>query len=432
MNYTKELLEKDRVKFTVEVSAEEWKDAITEAYNKTKNKYQIEGFRRGKAPRRVIESVYGVGVFFEDAMDIILPKTYGEILDKETELFPVDSPEIDIDAVSDSTFKYTATVQLKPQVKLGKFTGLEFVKKVKEVTDGDVDAEIKQALENAGSWEPVKDRAVADGDKTLIDYSGSVDGVKFDGGTAEKQTLVIGSHTFIPGFEEQMVGMNVGETKDIKVTFPEDYHEKSLAGKEAVFTVTVHEATVKVVPELDDESVKDISECDTVDEYKKSVRDRLAAQNEEKADEELENSIIDAVADASEAEIPECMIVEESKRKIDEFSYQLQYQGLNINDYYKFTGSTEEDLLKRYHDSSAKAVKYRLVMEEVIKQLPAIDVTDDEIMAYLAEQLGEAAKEYKTVSDVPPQYADYAKSILTTKKVFAYLKENNSVKIEKA
>lgn len=301
-------------------------------------------------------------------MDIILPKTYGEILDKETELFPVDSPEIDIDAVSDSTFKYTATVQLKPQVKLGKFTGLEFVKKVKEVTDGDVDAEIKQALENAGSWEPVKDRAVADGDKTLIDYSGSVDGVKFDGGTAEKQTLVIGSHTFIPGFEEQMVGMNVGETKDIKVTFPEDYHEKSLAGKEAVFTVTVHEATVKVVPELDDESVKDISECDTVDEYKKSVRDRLAAQNEEKADEELENSIIDAVADAAEAEIPECMIVEESKRKIDEFSYQLQYQGLNINDYYKFTGSTEEDLLKRYHDSSAKAVKYRLVMEEVIKQ----------------------------------------------------------------
>lgn len=429
MNYTKELLEKNKVKFTVEVSADEWQSAVDEAYNKNKGKFQVEGFRKGKAPRRVIENVYGAGVFFEDAMDIILPKTYGEILDKESELYPVDSPEIDIDAISDSTFKYTATVQLKPDVKLGEYKGLTFERKVKAVTDEEVENAIKTALDNAGSWEPIGDRAVEDGDKTVIDYSGSVDGVKFDGGTAEKQNLVIGSHTFIPGFEEQVIGMKTGESKDIKVTFPEDYHEKSLAGKEAVFAVTVHEATHKVVPPLDDESVKDISEtCNTVDEYRASVRAELEKKNEDEADQELENEIIDKIADASEVDVPECMIEEESKHKIEEFAYQLQYQGLNIDDYYKFTGSTEEDLLKRYHDSSAKSVKYRLVMQELIKQIGPLDVTDEEVLAFIKEQLGSMGDRYEKVADVPEEYVNYAKSIETTKKVFAFLKENNTVK----
>ncbi len=432
MTYTKELLEKDRVKFTVEVSTDEWKAAIDEAYNKNKSKYQIEGFRRGKAPRRVIESVYGTGVFFEDAMDIILPKTYGEILQKESELFPVDSPEIDIDAISDSTFKYTATVQLKPTVKLGKYTGLQFVRKVKAVTDEEVESSIKQNLEAAGSWEPVEGRPIAEGDKTVIDYSGSVDGVKFDGGTAENQTLVIGSHNFIPGFEEQIVGMNIGDSKDIKVTFPEDYHEKTLAGKEAVFAIKLHSATYKEVPALDDESVKSISEFDTVDEYRKSIREGLEKSNEEAADQQLENDLIDKITDASEVEVPECMIEEESKNKIEQFSYQLQYQGLNINDYYKFTGSTEEDLIKRYHDSSAKTVKYQLVMEELIKHIEALNVTDEEVFDYLKEQFGATGLKYEKLEDMPADAVQYGRSVTTTKKVFDYLKANNEIKQEKA
>ena len=428
MNYTKELLEKNRVKFTVEVSADEWRAAIDEAYNKNKGKFQIEGFRKGKAPRKVIESVYGVGVFYEDAMDIILPKTYSEILDKESELFPVDSPEIDIDAISDSTFKYTATVQLKPDVKLGAFKGLKFTRTVKAVTDEEVEERIKSALDNAGSWEPIGDRAVADGDRTVIDYSGSVDGVKFDGGTAEKQNLTIGSHTFIPGFEEQVAGMKVGESKDITVTFPEDYHEKSLAGKEAVFAVTVHEATHKVVPELDDESVKDISDtCNTVEEYRAFVRAEIEKEHADSADQELENAMVDAIADASEVDIPECMVEEESKHKIEEFAYQLQYQGLNIDDYYKFTGSTEEDLMKRYHDSSLKSVKYRLVMQELIKQVGPIDVTDEQVLAFIKEQMGAMGDRYEKIADVPDEYVNYARSIETTKKVFALLREMNTV-----
>ena len=428
MNYTKEFLEKKQVKFTVEVSADEWRAAIDEAYNKNKGKFQIEGFRKGKAPRKVIESVYGVGVFYEDAMDIIIPKTYSEVIEKEADLYPVDMPEIDIVAISDSTFKYSATVQLQPDVKLGAFKGLKFTRTVKPVTDEEVEERIKTALDNAGSWEPIGDRAVADGDRTVIDYSGSVDGVKFAGGTAEKQNLVIGSHSFIPGFEEQVAGMKVGESKDITVTFPEDYHEKSLAGKEAVFAVTVHEATHKVVPALDDESVKDISDtCDTVEEYRAFIRGEIEKEHADAADQELENAMIDAIADASEVDIPECMVEDESKHKIEEFAYQLQYQGLNIDDYYKFTGSTEEDLMKRYHDSSLKSVKYRLVMQELIKQIGPIDVTDEQVLAFIKEQMGAMGDRYEKIADVPEEYVNYARSIETTKKVFAMLREMNTV-----
>ena len=419
MNYTKEFLEKNQVKFTVEVSADEWHAAIDEAYNKNKGKFQIEGFRKGKAPRKFIESVYGVGVFYEDAMDIIIPKTYSEVIEKEVDLYPVDAPEIDIVAISDSTFKYSATVQLKPDVKLGAFKGLKFTRTVKPVTDEEVEERIKTALDNAGSWEPIGDRAVADGDRTVIDYSGSVDGVKFDGGTAEKQNLVIGSHSFIPGFEEQVAGMKVGESKDITVTFPEDYHEKSLAGKEAVFAVTVHEATNKVVPALDDESVKDISDtCDTVEEYRAFIRGEIEKEHADAADQELENAMIDAIADASEVDIPKCMVEDESKHKIEEFAYQLQYQGLNIDDYYK---------LKRYHDSSLKSVKYRLVMQELIKQIGPIDVTDEQVLAFIKEQMGAMGDRYEKIADVPDEYVNYARSIETTKKVFAMLREMNTV-----
>lgn len=428
MNYTKELLEKDRVKFTVEVSEEEWKNALTKAYEKNKGKFQIEGFRKGKVPRKVIENMYGVGVFFEDALDIILPETYEQILDKESELFPVDRPDVDIAAISDSTLKYTATVQLRPTVTLGAYTGIDFEKKSTEVTDAEVDEEIKKDLENAGSWEPVKDRAVANGDKCVIDFSGSVDGVKFEGGTAKDYTLVLGSGSFIPGFEDQMVGMKEGETRVVKVKFPEDYHAENLAGKDAEFEVVLHSATVKNVPALDDETVKDISEFDTVDDYKKSVKDRIAAKKEEDANFALDQAIIEKIADNAQVEVPECMINDEAEDMVKEFEYRIMYQGGDPEQFYKMTGQTRENVMNTYKTGAAKNVKIRLVLQEIIKAAN-INVTDEEVeedLAKSAEEANMALDEF--LKNVTPQHRSYLKSSMLSKKAFEFLRNNNNIK----
>lgn len=428
MNYTKELLEKDRVKFTVEVSEEEWKNALTKAYEKNKGKFQIEGFRKGKVPRKVIENMYGVGVFFEDALDIILPETYGEIMDKESDLFPVDRPDIDIAAISDSTLKYTATVQLRPTVTLGAYTGIDFEKQSTEVSDEEVEAEIKKDLENAGSWEPIGDRAVENGDKCVIDFSGSVDGVKFEGGTAKDYTIVLGSGSFIPGFEDQMVGMKAGETKVVKVKFPEDYHAENLAGKDAEFEVVLHSATVKNVPALDDETVKDISEFDTVDDYKKSVKDRLVSKKEEEAGYALDQAIIEKVAENAQVEIPECMINDEAEDMVKEFEYRVMYQGGDPEQFYKMTGQTRENLLNTYKTGAAKNVKLRLVLQEIIKAAN-ITVTDEEVEQDLeksAEEANMSFEEFK--KNVTDQHRSYLRSSMLSKKAFEFLRNNNNIK----
>ncbi len=428
MNYTKELLEKDRVKFTVEVSEEEWKNALTKAYEKNKGKFQIEGFRKGKVPRKVIENMYGIGVFFDDALDIILPETYTEVLDKESELFPVDRPEVDILAISDSTLKYAATVQLRPTVTLGAYTGLDFEKKSTEVSDEEVEAEIKKDLENAGSWEPVGDRAVENGDKCVIDFSGSVDGVKFDGGTAKDYTIVLGSGSFIPGFEEQMVGMKAGETKVVKVKFPDDYHAENLAGKDAEFEVVLHSATVKNVPALDNETVKDISEFDTVDDYKKSVKDRLAAKKNEEADFALDQAIIEKIAEGAQVEVPECMINDEAEDMLREFEYRVMYSGGSPEQFYKMSGQTRENVLNTYKTGAAKNVRLRLVMQEIIK-VANITVSDEEIEKDIeksAEEAAMAVDEFK--KNLSDEHRNYIKNSLLTKKTFEFLKNSNNIK----
>ena len=428
MNYTKELLEKDRVKFTVEVSEEEWKNALTKAYEKTKGKYQIEGFRKGKVPRKVIENMYGVGVFFDEALDIILPETYTQVLDKESELFPVDRPEVDIIAISDSTLKYSATVQLRPTVTLGAYTGLDFEKKSTDVSDEEVEAEIKKDLENAGSWEPVGDRAVANGDKCGIEFSGSIDGVKFDGGTAKDYTLVLGSGSFIPGFEDQMVGMKEGETRVVKVKFPEDYHAENLAGKDAEFEVVLHSATVKNVPALDNETVKDISEFDTVDDYKKSVKDRIAAKKNEEADFALDQAIMEKIAENAQVEVPECMINDEAEDMVREFEYRVMYSGGSPEQFYKMSGQTRENVLNTYKTGAAKNVKLRLVMQEIIKAA-GITVSEEEVEKDIEKSAEEAAMEVeefkKNISD---EHKSYIRNSLLTKKTFEFLKNNNNIK----
>ena len=418
MSYTKEMLENDRVKFTVDVDSEQWKAALQEAYVKERGKYQVDGFRKGHAPRAFIERLYGPQVFFDEALDIILPKTYDEILDKETDLFPVDRPEVSITAITDSTLQYTAEVQLKPTVTLGAYTGIEFQKEKVKVTKEEVSEEINKARENAGWWEQVTDRPAQMGDKVKIDYAGSVDGVAFEGGTAADYDLELGSGTFIPGFEEGVVGMNVGESKSVNVKFPEQYHAENLAGKDAVFVVTVKDITVKKLPELDDE----------FEEYQADVKKKITARKDDAAEAALERKIIDTVVENAKVTVPQCMIDDEAEEMVNEFAYRLMYQGLNIEDYFKYTGQTAEQLKQTYHEPAERTVKTRLVLEQVIKAA-GIEVTqedEDAVYADLAEKQNKSVEEIK--KDFNEHYASYVKNEALNKKLMAYLKANNTIK----
>ncbi|MDE6605611.1 MAG: trigger factor [Clostridia bacterium] len=428
MNYTVENLEKNKAKITVKVDAQDWQNALQKAYEKTKSKYQIGGFRKGHVPYKVLVNAYGIGIFFDDALDIILPQEYGKVLEQEKDLEPVDSPEVGINAISDTTLEFTLTVQCKPDFTLGKYTGLEIARDKVEVSEEEVQAEINAKLEEAGAWVPVVDRPAQNGDQVLIDYSGSVDGVKFDGGTAEKQTLTLGSGMFIPGFEEQVVGMNIGDEKDVNVTFPEEYHEKSLAGKQAVFAVKLHEINIKDVLTLDDESVKDISEFDTVAEYKASVKSKIEEKKNAEADSKLENDLIQKIADDSKVEIPQCMVEQQIDDMIQEFEQRLQYQGLNAKDYYKYTGMTQEKLRENYKEMAEKNVKLRLTLEALLKaiQVPVSEEEIDEKIADMAKQAGKTFEEYKGY--INDQYREYLRRDLVTSKLFEYLKNNNTIK----
>lgn len=428
MSYTKEMLENDRVKFTVDVDTEQWKAALNEAYIKERSKYQVDGFRKGHAPRAFIERIYGPQVFFDEALDIVLPKTYDEILDKETELFPVDRPEVSITAITDSTLQYTAEVQLKPTVTLGAYTGLEFARDKVKVTKEEVSEEIERARENAGWWEQITDRPAQMGDKVKIDYTGSVDGVAFEGGTAADYELTLGSGAFIPGFEEGIVGMNVGESKNVNVKFPEQYHAENLAGKDAVFVVTVKDITVKKLPELDDEFAKDVSEFDTLKAYEADVKKKIKERKEDSAEAALERKIIETVVENASVNVPQCMINDETEEMVNEFAYRLMYQGMNIDDYFKYTGQTPEKLKETYVEPATKAVKTRLVLEQVIKAA-GIEVTPEDeeaVYADLASRQNKSVEEIK--KDFNEHYASYIKNEALNKKLMAYLKANNTVK----
>lgn len=428
MSYTVEKLEKNKVKIVVKVDTKDWQDAIQKAYEKTKKNFQIGGFRKGKVPFKVIVNAYGVGVFFEDALDIILPEQYGAVLDKEKDIEPVDRPEIDIVAISDATLEFSATVQCKPDFKLGQYTGLEFEMDKAEVSDEEIQAEIDAKLDAAGAWAPVTDRPAQMGDTVVIDYSGSVDGVKFAGGTAEKQNLALGSGNFIPGFEEQVAGMSIGEEKDITVKFPEEYHEKSLAGKDAVFAIKLHEITVKEVPQLDDESVKDISEFDTVAEFKENIKKGILDKKTASAESKLENDIIEKIAENSTVEIPQCMIDNQIEDMIYEFEQRLQYQGLKAEDYYKYTGVKRDDLKKQYADMAKKNVLFRLTLEALLKeiQIPVGDEEINEKIADMAKQANKTFEEYNKFMN--EEYRDYLRKDIITNKLFSYLKNNNTIK----
>ncbi len=425
MNYNKEILENSEIKYVVEADSSAWQNAIREAYNKTKHKFNIEGFRKGKAPFSVITRMYGVAVFFDDALDIILPELYSELLQKETELVPVARPGVDITAISDTELKVAFIVTVSPEFTLGEYKDLKLKKVSSKVTEEMIAEELTKAQEKAGAWENVTDRPCQKFDTVVIDYSGSVNGVKFEGGTAEKQNLELGSGMFIPGFEEQVEGMAIGEEKDITVKFPEDYGQSDLAGRDAVFAIKLHEIKTKVLPELNDEFAKDVSEFDTLDEYKKDIKANLKKTAEEKAQREMENALLDKIAENTQINIPDVMVEEQIEEMIQEFEYRIQYQGMKVEDYYKYTNSSRDELKLRYNEQAQKQVKMRLIMDAIIKA-EGIKAEEAEIEAKIADfAKGQNVSVEEFKSKMNSSLQNYIENEIVTNKMIDFLMANN-------
>jgi len=396
MKYTFEKAEKSTVKITIDLTAKEWQASIDAAYEKTKGRYSMPGFRKGKVPKKVLESAYGEGVFYEEAINQAFPKYYSEVLDKEPSIYAVAAPDLDIKKISEKGITMIAIVPVKPEVVFGAYKGIKFKKNEYNVKDEDVADELSRLQERNSRMIDVIDRAVANGDTVLIDYSGSVDGVKFAGGTAEKQTLVIGSNTFIPGFEEQLVGMNIGEEKDINVKFPEEYHAEELKGKDAVFAIKLHEIKTKELPELNDEFIKEAVGAESIDAYKEETRARLEKQNADRAERELEDEIIKKITETSEVEIPDALIENEIDRIVQEMEYRLSYQGLKLADYLKYIDKNMEEFRKDFTAQATERVKSQLVIEGIIER-EEITATDEDVEARVAEWLRLKARKHPTL-----------------------------------
>jgi len=413
----------NKVKLTVEVTAEDFAEALQKAYLKNKGKFFVQGFRKGKVPRPVIERHYGEGVFYEDAFEILFPESYSRAVE-ELDIVPVSRPEIDIEKISkEEGIVYTVEVYVKPEVKLGQYKGVEAELVEAEVTDEQVEAEIARIRERNARWVDV-DREAQNGDKVVIDYSGSVDDVKFDGGTADNQIIELGSGTFIPGFEEQIVGMKKGEEKDITVTFPEDYRAKNLAGKQAVFHVKLHDVKQKELPELDDDFAQDVSEFDTMDEYRADIKAKLLARMEEYAKEATQNNVLEAVVEAAEIDLPECMIENQIDQQIRQLEYSMMYQGIRLEDYLQMTGTKMEDIRAQYRESAEKSVRAQLVVEAVMKaeNITATDEQVDEVIRNRAERMKKDFEEYKkTISD---EELAYIRDNLAYDNTVTFLTEN--------
>lgn len=427
MKYTFEKAEKSTVKITITLNATEWKDAISAAYEKTKGKYSLPGFRKGKVPKHLLEATYGEGIFYEDAINNAFPKYYGEVLDKEPSIEAVAHPDVDIKKIDEKGLVIEAIVAVKPEVTLGEYKGIKFKKPEYNVKDADIDADISRLQERNSRMVDVEGRAVENGDTVIIDYSGSVDGVKFDGGTAEKQTLVIGSGSFIPGFEDQIIGMNKGDEKDINVKFPEEYHAENLKGKDAVFAIKLHEIKKKELPEVTDEFIKDAVGAESVDAYKKEVKERLEKQNADRAERELEDEIVKKISENATVEIPDALVNNQVDRMVQEMEYRMSYQGLKLEDYLKYLGKTMEEYRKEYEPQAKEIVKSQLVIEKVITE-EKIEATDEDVEARIAEMAKAQDKPAPDVKkNMQARQLDYIKNDIIVKKLFETLKKENVI-----
>ena len=399
MSVQVEKLEKNMAKLTVEVSAEDFKDAIKKAYNKTKNRFAIPGFRKGKASQAVIEKMYGEAVFYEDAADEAINSTYAEAM-KESGLDIVSRPEITVEQIGkDQAFIYSALVAVKPEVTLGEYKGVEVEKADAAVTAEDVEAELKRVQEQNARLLTVEDRPVADGDQTVIDFEGFVDGKGFEGGKAEDYPLTIGSHSFIDTFEEQLIGKNIGEECEVNVTFPTEYHAAELAGKPAMFKVTVKEIKVKELPALDDEFASEVSEFDTLDEYKQDIEKKLQERKEKAAASQNEDRVVAKVVENASMEIPEKMIDAQVDNMLRETAQRMQSQGLSMDLYMKYTGMTADQMKDQMRPEAVKRIQTRLVLEAVVKA-ENIETSEEK----LDEEIAKMAEAYKMEADKLKSY----------------------------
>lgn len=427
MNYTFENFEKSQVKVTITLDKADWEKAISEAYSQNKGKYSVQGFRKGHVPFNVICGVYGKEVFYEDAINVSVSEYYPQVLEKEAaNIHPVGDPEFSLDNVSEDGIAFTALIPVMPEVKIASYKGIKVDKVEYNVTDEDLDNDIKRLLDRNSREVSVTDRPSQNGDTVVIDYSGSVDGVKFDGGTAEKQRLELGSGSFIPGFEDQVVGMNIGDEKDINVTFPEDYTEP-LNGKAAVFAIRLHEILAKELPELNDEFIKEATGEESLDAYKAKTRERMQKDNDKRAQNENEDNLLTKIAEGTEVVIPDCMVNNEVNSMVQQFQYRLMYQGLKYEDYLKVTNQTDAAIRDSYKELAEARVKKQLIVTKIVED-EKIEATDEEVDEKIAEQaksLGKEVEEYKSTMD--PRQVDYIKNSIVIDKLFNFLVENNDI-----
>ena len=389
-----QLEEKNMVKLVIEATAEEFEAGLNTAYNKSKSKINVPGFRKGKAPRKIIEQLYGQEVFFEDAANAIIPDAYAKAC-IESELDIVSQPKISVTQLEKGKpFVFEAEVAVRPEVELGNYKGVEVSKVDTEATDADVEEEIKKVAEQNSRTITFEDRAVKDGDMTVIDFEGFIDGEAFEGGKGENYPVTIGSHSFIDNFEDQIIGMNIGDEKEINVTFPEDYHAEELKGKPAAFKVSVKEIKEKQLPDIDDDFAQDVSDFDTLDEYKADLKKKIAERKEAEAKKQKETEAIEKIVADSKMDIPQAMIDTQVTRMAEDFAQRLQQQGLSLEMYFKYTGLTAEKILDDMKPEAVKRIQNSLVLEAVAKA-ENIQVSDDEFNA----ELSKMAEMYKMEVD---------------------------------
>ncbi len=427
MKYTVKPAEKSIVKVAITLNTQEWNEAQLQAYAKTKGKFNIPGFRKGKAPKNVIEQMYGKGVFYEEAINTSFSKYYFEVLDKEKDIEPIDRPEIEIEKLDDKGITMVAVIPVRPEVTLGEYKGITVDKVEYNVTKKDVDAELDRLVKRNAREVAVEGRPAQKGDITVIDYSGSINGVKFDGGTAEKQNLELGSNTFIPGFEDGVIGMNIGEEKDIQVKFPEDYGAEELKGKEAIFAVKLHEIKVKEFPEVNDEFIKEAAGEESVDAYRKATKKKLQEANDKRAKAETEDKLIEKITESSQVDIPEVLVERQIDNNVQDMEYRMMYQGLRLDDYLKYTNQTREDYRNSFRAQAEKQVKTQLVIDKILN-VEGIKATEEEIDEKIKEQATAMNKEFEEYKkSMNERQIAYFENNATIEKLFAFLTANNKI-----